>query len=1578
MRLFRATLQLVPIAVVGSFLFVEGIGPAQAQAPNYRLQSRRTPVRKGAPPPPSAAGNPSVNPLSKLFRNLLGDGGKDSNRLGADDDEATGSSADRRGPRDVIDGRIPHNSSQGKQLEQTEQLIAAGHWDQALERLEHVLANSDHATVRTSDGRPGLVAWEANRLLGRLPASALETYRLRHEAQARQLFRDAQQTGNWDQVMDVATQFFHTQTGEQAANSVGNFHFDRGEFGLASLWYARLLESAPSWTQDPKWRLKVALALRESGNAAAGDELLRRLQQNGTDVPVDVGGDSVKPEAWLKQFAGVDQVSIPVLQEWLQFLGSSRRTGTAAGGDPLLLSRWFHPTTQNKAVLDQMASLAQDLADSGRAPIPAAFPLMVKDRVAFRTLRGVHVLDATTGHLLWETRGEFSEDSLVAGYRSPFDFENGFAFRRMRGTPWRTDFVGNESGADGHPLTGLLYRNANFGLLASDGARLFVIEDEGAVMHGPAGTGFQLVGDTYESQRRTPGNRLAAYDLATGREAWAIGGPANGESFDLPLAGHFFFGAPLVDGGELFVVAERDLDIRLYALDPDTGRVRWSQLLAHSDGKIEQDLGRRWWTAQVAFSNGILVCPTTVGWLVGVDRLDHSVLWMGRYASPRPGAERREREQGESLVPPSELNAQWCASAPVIAGNHVVYTPSEEPVLVCLDLSSGLSRWRVQKGEDQLYLGGVDDERVIVVGKSSVTALALETGAVQWTTPIDESQGPPSGRGVTAKGVFYLPLKNGSLWAIELASGKVVETSQLPPENKPLGNLAMYRGLVLSLNAFGLTAFEQREAIGRQIADRQATDPRDPWASIKQAEIALLHHDPGQALASLDRVDANRVEPALSSSYRSGLFEALTASVRHDYATGDKALQRLSGLARTGDERLVVDRLQAEQAVAKGEFGTAFEVFRRLAIGDRPGLTIPRPDDPRVAVDFDQWVAGQLEETWVKMSAAQRTRVDLLLRGEADHALRMDRPFQERFVRLYGFHPGAARVIATLVDDFAANRDLFHAERLLLRQIRGVDRNVAAAAQLRLARLLDEFGLQEDADAAYRELAYAFPSVPLDRGVRADRFVSERRDAGLLPSAAPAGTDWGDVDLRVYRFGTNYLSQHIEELELGHASLPFFRDHRFAIDERRQRLEVVRANNDAQHWLLPLRSVGGRNRQGDYTVGLPTGHELVVLHGDVIHFLAPVERRVLWTRPLDVPSGFGGEYRSPHAAGPQPLRGGSQFAARYSLLSRSTRNGMLAAANTEYVCLYGRREFLVLDAETGDVRWKCSNVPQHTTIFGNEDAVYMIPPDRSNAAAFRATDGKRLETEKLGDLLVTAVAVTPRGLVTVDGVSGGILGLEAPKTVVRLIDPISRKEFWKIEYPGGTSLSLLDDMRILAVSASGQIERVDLANGDVLKFEEKYPARELHPPADVYAIADRDRVFLFKNRHRQRSMEYPEGFRSSLTVGGRIFAFDAHQGKLLWQQDVSPHSLVLDSVHDSPMLTFVWRTLVHNREFGHWSVHILVIDKRTGRQVLSTVDSSASNFRTLELNMAERYIELRSYNQRVRLIAVNRQGLSAK
>src|SRR5262249_32869935 len=152
--------------------------------------------------------------------------------------------------------------------------------------------------------------------------------------------------------------------------------------------------------------------------------------------------------------------------------------------------------------------------------------------------------------------------------------------------------------AEYHPLSNLIYRNANFGTVSSDGQRLFVLED--ATVLSPRQPG-QMWGAWDNSQEHAPlANKLTAYDLATGRPVWEAGGESYGEAFDLPLAGHFFFGVPVADGGELFVIGELANEIRLYSLDPATGRPLWSQLLAYSESKIENDVGRRWWSAQVA------------------------------------------------------------------------------------------------------------------------------------------------------------------------------------------------------------------------------------------------------------------------------------------------------------------------------------------------------------------------------------------------------------------------------------------------------------------------------------------------------------------------------------------------------------------------------------------------------------------------------------------------------------------------------------------------------------------------------------------------------------------------------------------------------------------------------------------------------------------------------------------------------------------------------------------------------------------------------------------------------------------
>src|SRR5690606_13579374 len=120
-----------------------------------------------------------------------------------------------------------------------------------------------------------------------------------------------------------------------------------------------------------------------------------------------------------------------------------------------------------------------------------------------------------------------------------------------------------------------------------------------------------------------------------GRPLWEIGGVKRDEPFDLPLAGENFLGPPMIDGGELIVIGERDNELRVFGIDPHSGQERWSQLISYINAKIEQDLVRRWWPLHVASSQGVLVCPTGVGWLLGVDRRQHSLLWAYRYSAPQ-------------------------------------------------------------------------------------------------------------------------------------------------------------------------------------------------------------------------------------------------------------------------------------------------------------------------------------------------------------------------------------------------------------------------------------------------------------------------------------------------------------------------------------------------------------------------------------------------------------------------------------------------------------------------------------------------------------------------------------------------------------------------------------------------------------------------------------------------------------------------------------------------------------------------------------------------------------------------------
>src|SRR5262245_21707959 len=97
-----------------------------------------------------------------------------------------------------------------------------------------------------------------------------------------------------------------------------------------------------------------------------------------------------------------------------------------------------------------------------------------------------------------------------------------------------------------------------------------------------------------------------------------------------------------------------------------------------------------------------------------------------------------------AMVQNTPLAGTWSAAPPILTGGRVIATPLETQNVICLDQFTGKELWTKPRGGN-VYLAGVFDGKVLLVGRDAVTAFDLESGAQAWT-PIKTPA--PSGRGV--------------------------------------------------------------------------------------------------------------------------------------------------------------------------------------------------------------------------------------------------------------------------------------------------------------------------------------------------------------------------------------------------------------------------------------------------------------------------------------------------------------------------------------------------------------------------------------------------------------------------------------------------------------------------------------------------------------------------------------------------------------------------------------------------------------------------------------------------------------
>ncbi|MEV5611629.1 serine/threonine-protein kinase [Streptomyces sp. NPDC052225] len=234
-----------------------------------------------------------------------------------------------------------------------------------------------------------------------------------------------------------------------------------------------------------------------------------------------------------------------------------------------------------------------------------------------------------------------------------------------------------------------------------------------------------------------PGVLAASVDPRDGEQVWLRKASASGAAGTAP--------APVMSGGLLHTVAPDGS--RLYALDPDTGKTRWSMGIARYQGQVRQ-------------AGGVVLLATTDGTVTGVDGATGRQVWQRRL----PGGQPVLSYAGAGL-----------ASVTTQAANRI------DTVVSAVDPATGAVRWRHRSPDTATPVGVADGVLWCTQRDASGETVALvghrlTDGSVARRVPLALPLPPATAalHGDTA----YLLAAGGALVAQNLTTGKQLWRSE--------------------------------------------------------------------------------------------------------------------------------------------------------------------------------------------------------------------------------------------------------------------------------------------------------------------------------------------------------------------------------------------------------------------------------------------------------------------------------------------------------------------------------------------------------------------------------------------------------------------------------------------------------------------------------------------------------------------------------------------------------------------------------------------------------------------------------
>ena len=164
---------------------------------------------------------------------------------------------------------------------------------------------------------------------------------------------------------------------------------------------------------------------------------------------------------------------------------------------------------------------------------------------------------------------------------------------------------------------------------------------------------------------------------------------------------------------------------------------------------------------------------------------------------------------------------------------------------------------------------------------------------------------------------------------------------------------------------------------------------------------------------------------------------------------------------------------------------------------------------------------------------------------------------------------------------------------------------------------------------------------------------------------------------------------------------------------------------------------------------------------------------------------------------------------------------------------------VAVDPISGETQWIRGDLEPGSDIFGDEELLFVVPPNSEDALVIRALDGKEMGRSKV-----------PASAFRMTTVGRHVLSwqVEEGKANLRFSDPWTDKVLWQRQFDHDAKPWLVADEAVGVMTPDGRFSLLALDDGHGLIEEQVMPEANL---SEIYVLRGPDQYVLVANRPMQ-------------------------------------------------------------------------------------------------------------------------------